>query len=263
MLLGIRDDCVTGTDLESKMHTLKQLGCDFVELVVDPNMLDELSGSEAGGKYHPKKALRQLNLAVANTGLPVLSVSFGGFSPYAQKTVEERAEVRCQLYQCINLASAVGAGTVLIATCEFDQDFADVAALFKAELQDVLDLALEKNVRMCFEPVWKCPTAYVTMLVRAIEHPAAYVYFDMGNCLHFGEDPIAALLDCIAHVGALHIKPAPGKDMLLGEMPLTGILNILKDGAFSGVGVLEMDGGEDNKILRDALEILEKLDYRR
>lgn len=262
MLIGVRDDCVTGTCLESKMATLKQLGYDFVELVVNPSILDELSGSETEEKYYPKQALRKLNLAVANTGLPIMSVSVSIMGEYAKKSPEERAEIRHRLCQCVNLASAVGAQTLLIATCEFDIDFAEVAALYKTELQGVLDLALEKNVRMCFEPVWRCPTAYVIMLVRAIEHPAAYIYYDMGNCLHFGEDPIAALLDCIAHVGAVHIKPAPGKDMTLGEMPLSGILSILKDGAFSGVGVIEMNGGEDNKVLSDALTILDKLNWR-
>ena len=263
MLIGIRDDCVTGTCLESKMAAIKDCGADFVELVVKPQMLEELSGSETDdGRYYPKEALRRLNRAVANTGLPIRTVSYSNIGEYMQKSPEERAAVQRELIQCVNLASAVGAGAILLATCEFEQDFTKVAATFKADLRPALDLALEKNIRLCFEPVWRYPTSLVTMLVRAIEHPAAYVYYDMGNCLHFGEDPVEALLDCIAHVGAVHIKPAPGREMDLAEMPLSGILNILKEGAFSGVGVLEMNGGEDNKVLHDAIVILDKLGWR-
>ena len=75
------------------MHTLKQLGCDFVELVVDPIMLDELSSSEADAKNYPKIALHQLNLAVANT-----LCSYRNFSSYAQKTIQERATMRVSVF---------------------------------------------------------------------------------------------------------------------------------------------------------------------
>ena len=262
MLIGIRSDCVTGAEtLEEKMTILKSIGCDFVELVVNPEMLGQLTGSEFEEKYFPKQALRELNRISVETGMPIKSVSYGGMFEYAVKPDGERAACRRELRQCIELSSALGADTILIATCELQTEFKEAAQKYKTELQPELDFALSRNVRLCFEPVARGnKNANVVMLVQTINHAAAYTYFDMGNCIHFGEDPVAALADCAEFVGALHIKP--GRDMLLGEMPLAGILNILDNAGFDGVGVLEMNGGDGNKVLSSALETLDTVGYR-
>ena len=263
MLLGVRDDCIAGIEeLAKKMALLKEIGSDFVELVVNPEMLASLTGSENADSYSPKKALRELNQAVAKTGLPILSVSYSNMGEYASKSEDERKAARRELRQCIELASAVGAGTILIATCETEAEFTTAAKLYKTELQSELDFALDRNIRLCFEPVWRTKNAHVAMLVQAINHPAAYIYYDMGNCLYFGEDPIEALHNCIDYVGAIHIKPKPGGGVDFDEMPLVGILNILKNSDFDGVGVLEIEGIDDNRNLAKALELLDSLGYR-
>jgi len=260
MLIGIRDKCIKSGTLEERMTALKDLGCDFTELVVDPAMLDELIGDPNPGPYAPKPALRALNRTVSKTGLPILSVSFGDMYMYSTKDDAGREATRRGLRKSVDLANRMGAGTVLAAVCEKNADFREMALMYRAELREILDFALSRNVRVCFEPVAGFNTESTALLVRCIHHPAAFLYFDMGNCLHFGENLITRLNECADITGALHIKPGPGMD--LDEMPLCGILNLLYCHGFGGIGVIEMEAGEGNKTLTHVLDLLDRLGYR-
>ena len=132
--------------------------------------------------------------------------------------------------------------------------------LYFEELKNVADYARDKGVTLALEPVGLIKPSTIDKLVREIAHPAIRMYYDMGNCLYGGEDPVEQARLSADITAAIHIKGAMETSLL--EMPLREILEIFAQAGFAGAGCLEIGPDDDtNKHLEEAISALRKLGY--
>ena len=67
---------------------------------------------------------------------------------------------------------------------------------------------LSLGITLAMEHVGWYKPAHLARLVRAIDHPAIRIYFDMGNCLYVGENPLEQALgrECYARKVVLSLQ---------------------------------------------------------
>lgn len=249
MELGTRGDCVAGNSLEEKLSAAKIAGCDFFELPVKIELIDELDGGRMD-------AIRE---SAEKAGLPIKNASMD-FKGFAALTAEERRHCLARVRKLIDLNSLCGGGIILLASREEGIPMESYQAVYKEEMQDVADYAGEKGVTLSLEPVGRIKPSIIDNLVREISHPSIRMYYDMGNCLYGGEDPLEQAELSADITAAIHIKGGP--DNSLSDMPLEEILRVFENVEYSGRGCLELspdDGG--NSHIEKALDMLRRIGY--
>ena len=250
MLLGVRNDCIFGTDLVDKGKAIKDLGYDFLELALRVEEIRSLNLSQ----------IETFKAAAKEAGLPIKQTSLGHFPMFAAKEVEERKAILEDIRTMIDLTHALGGDVMLVATKEESEDIQDYVSTYVSELKSVADYAQTKGVVLALEPVGRVKPSVIDGLIRAIEHPAVGMYYDMGNCLFGGEDPVEEAKRSADITRAVHIKGA--METALSEMPLQEILEVFIKADFQGAGCLEIGPrDESNKHLEDAIKLLRSLGY--
>lgn len=250
MKIGVRDDCVAGTSLQEKMRILKEMGYDFMELVLKPDMIDNLSPEE----------IRNYHRMVNETGLPFMTTSVGHFTNFAAKAFEDRKLILAQIKKVIDLTFGLGGSVILMASKESTDDINVYWEIYRDELKEVADYAQERGVSLALEPVHGFKTSVLGKLIRKIAHPAVGLYYDMGNCIYAGEEPVEQLRALADIVKAIHIKGI--REITVSEMPLYAILKILNTRGFSGPGCIEIASKDgSNTHLVGVLKILRNLGY--
>ena len=231
MLIGARQDCVAGgADIAEKMAILKGRDYDFLELALTREEIAGL-GPDSAGAYVAM---------IERTGLPIRSTSMGHFGGFATLAPGERAEVVRHIRALVAFTKAIGADAILLATREAGDR---VAAGVTLALEHV---AWHKPYRLA-------------ELVRAIDHPAVRIYFDVGNCLYVGENPLEQARICAPLTAQLHLKPGPTTP--LGAMPLVSMREIFEAAGFQGRGCLEIVGQEGEWPLAEARGLLKMAGY--
>ncbi|CAA9574368.1 MAG: hypothetical protein AVDCRST_MAG88-2676 [uncultured Thermomicrobiales bacterium] len=251
MLIGARQGCVAGgRTIEEKLAILKGLGYDFLELALTREEIARLAPDSAG-------AYREM---VARAGLPIRSTSFGHFGGFAGLAPGARAELVRHIRALIPFTRTIGADTILLATREEGADPAAHAGIYRGELWPVAEEAAAAGVTLACEHVgWYTPAA-LAALVGAVDHPALRIYFDMGNCLYVGEDPLEQGRICAPLTAQLHIKGGPTTP--LGAMPLAAVREILVAAGFRGRGCLEIPAVEGDRPQAEARGPLKMAGYR-
>jgi sugar phosphate isomerase/epimerase len=250
MLIGARQDCVAGNgDLHEKLSVLKNLGYDFLEL---PLTRDQIAHLEPGS------ASEYVQL-IERAGLPILSTSMGHFGGFAAASPAERAGIIDHIRATIALTKAIGADTILLATTENDDHVERYAGIYRQELLPVAEEAAMAGVTLALEHVGWYKPHHLARLVRAIDHPAVGIYFDMGNCLYVGENPLEQARICGPLTVQLHVKGGPV--LPLGAMPLVAVRDILETAGFQGRACLEIASGEGNRPLAEARGLLKMAGY--
>ncbi len=250
MLIGSRQECVAGgQSIPEKMAILARLGYDFLELALTR---DEIAG--IGSASH-----EDYLVAIANTGLPILSTSMGGFGNFAASSPEERAATVANIRALLGFTKAIGGDTILLATTEAGDSVAEYAGVYREALLPVAEEAASLGVILAMEHVGWYKPATLARLVRAIDHPSVRIYFDMGNCLYVGENPLVQAKICGPLTGQLHIKGGPVAP--LAAMPLVAVREILENAGFQGRGCLEINSGVDERPLAEARGLLKMAGY--
>jgi sugar phosphate isomerase/epimerase len=250
MLIGARQGCVAGgQDLAEKLAILKSLGYDFLELALSREEIANL-GPDSPTAY------RQ---AIAQTGLPILSTSLGHFSNFAAASPTGQAAVGADIRALVSFTQAIGADTILLATTEEGDDPAAYAPVYREALLPLADEAARAGVTLALEHVGWYKPARLAQVVRAIAHPAVRIYFDMGNCLYVGENPLEQARICAPLTAQLHIKGGPVAP--LAAMPLVAVRDILAAAGFQGRGCLEIASGPDERPLAEARGLLKLAGY--
>ncbi len=80
------------------------------------------------------------------------------------------------------------------------------------------------------------------------------LFFDIGNCLYAGADPVADLRALLPLVAQVHLKGGP--DTPLAAMPLREVREVLRAGGFAGRCALEIESPKGRQSLRDAVSVL-------
>jgi sugar phosphate isomerase/epimerase len=238
-----------GADGIEKMSILKGLGYDFLELALTGTEIAELDSGSAA-EYATR---------IERTGLPILSTSMGHFGGFASLSPGDRAEIVRHIRALVALTQAIGADTVLLATREDQTSVAAYAGVYRQELLPVAEEAAMAGVTLALEHVgWYKPNV-LARLVRAINHPAVRIYFDMGNCLYVGEDPLEEARICAPLTAQLHAKGGPTTP--LASMPLVGVREILEAAGFLGRVCLEIPSEEGDRPLAEARGLLKMAGY--
>jgi sugar phosphate isomerase/epimerase len=250
MLIGARQECVAGgQDIPEKMAILKRLGYDFLELSLSREQIAGL-GPDAPGEYLE---------AIERTGLPILSTSMGNFGNFAAATSEGQAATVANIRAMLRFSAAIGADTILLAMTEEGENPATYAEVYRQVLRPLGDESARLGITLALEHVnWYKP-AHLARLVRAIDHPAVRIYFDMGNCLYVGENPLEQARICAPLTAQLHIKGGPVAP--LAAMPLVAVRDILAAAGFQGRGCLEIASGAAERPLAEARGLLKMAGY--
>jgi sugar phosphate isomerase/epimerase len=251
MEIGCYSAAVVGKTLTEKLAALQQIGYDFLELTLRQEDVDALNDA----------AMDEIAGAARSVGLPIRSLSLGAFSGFAAACKDDasRAAKLETVARAIELASRCGADVILCAAWE-PEGGPDVLARYSQYLPAVADRAAEKGVKLALEHIGSSrflnsPTG-VRKIARAVNHKAVGVYFDIGNAIHAGEDPVAAIPRLGSLIFQVHLKGIG--DRPLERMPLDAILEELKAIGYAGRAATEVIQSEatDNGYLVDALRTL-------
>ena len=250
MLIGARQECIAGAeDIAGKLAILRRFKYDFLELALSREEVRGL-GPESVANYRG---------AIDRAGVPILSTSLGGFTNFAAGSPGARAAVVADIRALLDFTAAIGGDAILLATTEDGDDPLAYAAVYREALLPLADEAAGLGVTFALEHVGWYKPERLAMLVRAIDHPQVRVYFDMGNCLYVGEDPLEQAAICAPLTAQLHIKGGPVAP--LAAMPLVAVREILAAAGFAGRGCLEIASGPDNRPLAEARGLLKMAGY--
>jgi hexulose-6-phosphate isomerase len=117
-------------------------------------------------------------------------------------------------------------------------------------LKAAAQAAEEAGVVYCIENVG---TAFankpedIMALVDAIDSPAVKIYFDPGNAVRTGNDPLKAITLLNKRIGQIHVKEIHGVYLGEGVVPWAKIVQALRDIGYSGWLMLETEATADPK----------------
>ncbi|MCD6465487.1 sugar phosphate isomerase/epimerase [Candidatus Bathyarchaeota archaeon] len=257
MEIGARTGCIFADTLEEKMRVLKDLGYDFLEL---PLRNEEIDSMDEQYMSHVCNLIRDIGFPIKSTGMSIWKFVGQSKDSGARRLVIER------IMKMIDLSEKCGADVILLATCE-DLPFNEYVNIYVEELRKPADYAEDRGITLALEHVDSYKPSMLERLVRAIDHDAVKVYFDIGNCIWQGEDPVEQIHRMADLIAQIHIKglkrvgskaePAP-----LSQMPLAEVRNALMMHNYRGRGCLEIRPGEgSNEPLKEALRILRQAGY--
>jgi len=240
-----------------KWLVLKDLGYDFLELPLRNEEIDSVN----------EQYISYICNLIRDVDFPIKSTSMSIWKFVSQsKSKESRQIVIKRIMKMIDLSEKCGADVILLATCE-DIPFNEYVDIYREELKKPADYAKDRGITLALEHVGPYKPSVLEKLVRAINHEAVKVYFDIGNCIWQGEDLIErihAMADLIAQIHIKGVKRTEIKAELvpLSEMPLVKIRNALMMHNYRGRGCLEIRPGEgNNEPLKEALRILRQSGY--
>lgn len=251
MEIGCYSAAVVGKTLKEKLEAVQEIGYDFLELTLSQEDVDALDDA----------AIEEIGRTAESVGLPIRSLSLGAFSGFAAACKEEvtRATKLETVARAIKLAHRCGAGVILCASWE-PEGGPEVLERYRTYLPALADKAAEKGVRLAIEHIGSSrflnsPTG-VKKIAQAVNHPAVGVYFDIGNALHAGEDPVAAIPKLGRFIFQIHLKGIG--DRPLERMPLDAVLEQLEAIGYTGRAATEViqRDATDNGYLAEALNTL-------
>jgi sugar phosphate isomerase/epimerase len=251
MEIGCYSAAVIGDTLEAKLQALKDLGYDFLELTLPQETVDTLDDA----------AMAEIAATSDRTGLPIRSLSLGAFTNFAAACRDDatRPAKLETVSRAIRLAKRCGADVILCASWE-PEGGPGILEQYVEHLPPLADQAVESGVRLALEHIGSSrflnSPAGVRKLARAVNHPAVGVYYDIGNAMHAGEDPVAAIPKLGPLIFQLHVKGIG--DRPLERMPLDAVLEELEAIGYTGRAATEVFDRDatDNTFLANALKTL-------
>jgi sugar phosphate isomerase/epimerase len=254
--IGCYSAAVVGETLKAKLEALKEIGFDFLELTLGQDAVDALDGAR----------MDEIARTAKDVDLPIRSLSLGAFSGFADACKDEatRAAKLQTVTRAIELAACCGASVILCASWE-PEGGPEVLERYRTYLPPLADRAAQHDVRLAIEHIGgsrflNSPTG-VRKIAQAVNHPAVGVYFDIGNAMHAGEDPVAAIPKLGDLLFQLHVKGIG--DRPLERMPLDAVLEELEGIGYTGRVATEvmLRDATDNGFLVEALQTLRAHGY--
>ncbi|MFF4159191.1 sugar phosphate isomerase/epimerase family protein [Streptomyces sp. NPDC001678] len=240
MLLGAGTDTITDDyTLEQKFAELRRLGLDFVEV--------PLRSADA-----PAQAELFRELAAAHE-LPIASAVVAEFVRLPDVPEAERADAVRRVVDTAEVAVGLGCDLVLVPVRVKAEEprRAEVYAKAYAEL---LAATERHGTVIAAEFVGGALPSAAAELVGSLDDPRARLFFDTGNCLYAGADPVADLRALLPLVAQVHLKGGP--DTPLAAMPLRELGAVLESGGFAGRCALEIESPKGRLSIRDAVSVL-------
>lgn len=247
MKIGILDDIMKGKRPELGWLDLLPLaakkGFAGFEFGVGQNYEESMLWNAAGR--------RELVEAAKKAGIEIASVCVHSYWHYsfANDDAEVRARAARIAQQAATATAEVGAVNILVPLTSA-KDVADAIARERwiEGVRSVAKYAEDAGVIFCLENVNQAfanKPEDVAAIVDAVDSPAVGVYYDPGNAVHSGEDPIHGITVLGKRIKQSHVKEVGG--MLLGEgtVPWPQIMDAYRKVGYDGWMILETNPTDD------------------
>ncbi|MEU2433113.1 sugar phosphate isomerase/epimerase family protein [Streptomyces sp. NPDC007861] len=240
MLLGAGTDTITDAYTpEQKFAEFRRLDLDFVELPL--RSADE-----------PGRAEELRTLAAAH-GLTVASAVVAEFVRLPDVPEEDRSDAVRRVIDTAGTAVGLGCDLVLVPV-RVKAEEPRRAEVYADAYAELLAATAPHGTVIAAEFVGGTPPTDAADLVRTMDDPRARLFFDTGNCLYAGADPVADLRNLLPLVAQVHLKGGP--DTPLAAMPLRELREVMRSGNFTGRCALEIESPTGRQSLRDAVSVL-------
>jgi sugar phosphate isomerase/epimerase len=194
--------------------------------------------------------LAAVRAELARTGLAVPSVCLGALNAFGFKSTDpaERARAHGLIRRGVALARTLGAGAVLVPFFGGSRlESADDVGRVVEGMRGVASAARDAGVVLAVENTLPAPENVA--LAAAVDSPAVGVYYDTGNALAAGYDPVAevrALGRALARVHFKDFRPGQGGVMMgQGEVDFPAVVRELDAQGYRDWIVLEAASPND------------------
>jgi len=235
-----------------------ELGFEGVELGVGADYADTMLWSPEGQ--------RELKALAAEAGVQIASVCVHAFWQISFSNPDEQVRTRAgqMAREAAAAAAAVGAKVLLFpVTSDEGVSPEDGKQRWVEGMKGCGQAAEEQGVIFGLENVGRSPAKTAAALaetVDAISSPAVKAYYDPGNAVWGGLDPVPEIKHLGARIAQVHIKD-PGGDLLgQGKADLPAVIAALKEVGYDGWLILETSATDDPRAAgKHNLEYLRKL----
>jgi L-ribulose-5-phosphate 3-epimerase len=231
---------------EERLRLAAQAGFDFVEISID-----ESDGRLERLDWSPSQRA-DLNRAIANTGVPIMTMCLSGHRKYPLGSASPQTRERALdiLRRAIEFAADIGLSIVQVMGYGvfYEPAYAGTEARFVDGLEQGVRWAGASGVMLGLE---NCDLEFVDSIdkgLRIVQHlnsPWFHLYPDMGNLAAAGYDPADQLRRAVGHLVAVHVKDTTpgvvrGVPFEQGLVPFGEVFQTLADIGFWGPMTVEM-----------------------
>jgi len=245
MRIGIRPGCLR-TGWRDGLVTAAELGFDTLEPDIGADYASLPLWSEAGRQ--------DLMAAAAAAGCSIDSLCLGAFwqiSP-ANSDPAIRAEAVRLLQDTAASVAGLGVRWILLPVTPGGQgdDYEGCVARWIEAVRASAPIAAAHGVTLCIENVGGgCGRSAAEMMriIDAVGSPAVKAYYDMGNAVAFGFDPLAEIAELGERIAIVHIKDDADR-LGAGHVPVAACLAALQAMNYPGILVFETNATADPKL---------------
>ena len=237
MKIGIRDGCLQAA-WQRVFEVGARLGYDGIELDLGASYEETMLWSMEG-----RQALRSF---IEQSHIELASLCLGvcwTYSP-ANDSAGTRDRIRRVITASCTYAAELGAKWILVPVTPGGEDVDHQTGTARwIEMMDaVAPVAEDLGVRLCLENVGRGygkSAAELSNLVDTVASPGVGVYYDIGNAVAFGNDPVEEIRFLSSRIGAVHIKDRDGDLLGEGVVPIADCLQALRELGYDDWLVLE------------------------
>ncbi len=247
MLIGALDGVLAGPrrDMtwEELFEVAGRLGFAGMELGVGPDY-DRT-------KLWDEQGRGELLAAAEKAGVVASSVCLHSYWQYSFASPDEdtRARAHSLAREAAVATSAVGAVNILVPlTCPKEVEADDARARWREGVKACAPAAERSGACFCLENVGQAfanRPEDIIAIADAVGSPAVKVYYDPGNAVGKGDDPLDAIARYGERIAQVHVKEREGTYLGEGIVPWKEIIPALRDVGFDGWLVLETDATDD------------------
>ena len=238
MKFGARNG-VLRQPLEKVFDEAARLGFDGVELDVGGNYADTMLWNANG-----RKELRDLS---EKSGAELASVCLGVMwgTSLANPAPDVQEEAKNIITDSVKFCRELGAEFILVPITPFrggDINSDQAVKNWIEALKPCAPTAEEYEVILAVENVGGgvCPSAKRQMeIIEGVNSPFVQAYYDFGNGLSLGNDPIEEINLLGKHIAAVHAKAPGGTYLGEGDLDFDAVAEALKGIGYDGYIILE------------------------
>lgn len=237
MKIGIRDGCLQQPWPEA-FAMAARVGFDGLELDLGANYEETLLWSAAGR--------RQLHDVIAASGVELASFCAGVCWTYSPASDDPavRQRIRDMLAEASTYAAAFGVKWMLVPVTPGEEGVSHETGTQRwiEMMADLAPHAAAHGVVLCLENVGRGygkSAAELAHMVDTVQSPGLQVYYDVGNALAFGNDPVAEIEFLGRRIGEVHIKERDADLLGEGIVPIPECLAALRELGYDDWLVLE------------------------
>ncbi len=243
MKIGIRNGSL-GMDPLAAVEAAAELGYDSVELDIGADYAQSILWQAEGR--------RSLYEASKDKGCEIASLCLGAFWQISPASRDEyvRAEASELTTAATAFAAGLGAQWMLLPITPGgdDVDHDECIRRWIEEVAAVAPVAEDLGVHYCLENVGRgCGKSATDLLglIVGINSPAVGIYYDIGNAVAFGNDPVAEIEELSELIRIVHVKDREGDFLGEGIVPIEACMKALVRIGYDGYLVLETPATDD------------------